>query len=663
MKISSIRIEGFRGFKDETITLNPYSCFVGPNGSGKSTILAALNVFFQESQRHADAARLAEEDYFGKDTNNPVRITLTFVDLNEDAQHDLADYFRQGELTVTAEARFDSSQEIGPVKHFGQRLGMSAFRPFFEADKRGAKADELGRLFEELRTSYQGIRSARSKEDRASALREYEAAHPDECELIQSEDSFYGINSTGKLARFVQWVYVPAVKDAGEEEQESKNTALGKLIARAVHVRTGLDSELNSLRLEAGRRYQELLDRNQTGLDEIAASLKRRLTEWAHPDVELGLTWLSDKKSVVLQPPSAGIKTGEGGFVGSLARMGHGLQRSYLLALLQELAASDAPDAATLVLGCEEPELYQHPPQARHLASVLEDLAGGNNQVIVTTHSPYFVSGEGFENVRVVRRVSPAVGSSVRGLTLDSLCGRIRAATGDDEHIPTTGLVAKINQSLQPGIAEMLFARLPVLVEGLEDEAYLTTQLHLCGLWSEFRRLGCHIVPTHGKDQLIRPLAIAVELGLPAFVVFDADGDVTREDRRKRHEKDNIALLRLLGQSCGPFPATSVWGTNHVIWPTNLTTVVHSEFGDAYERIAAPMRLKFADEGGLEKNSLFIAAWMAEATSQGLTSPTLDKLCESLLSYARQPDVNVALPSACPNSKAAEDTGALSLGL
>jgi len=48
--------------------------------------------------------------------------------------------------------------------------------------------------------------------------------------------------------------------------------------------------------------------------------------------------------------------------------MGHGLQRSYLLALLQELAGSEAPNAPTLILGCEEPELYQHPPQARHLA-------------------------------------------------------------------------------------------------------------------------------------------------------------------------------------------------------------------------------------------------------------------------------------------------------
>ncbi|WP_443197812.1 AAA family ATPase, partial [Pseudoalteromonas sp. GABNS16H] len=37
MNISSIRIENFRAFKDETVEFGNYSCFVGPNGAGKST--------------------------------------------------------------------------------------------------------------------------------------------------------------------------------------------------------------------------------------------------------------------------------------------------------------------------------------------------------------------------------------------------------------------------------------------------------------------------------------------------------------------------------------------------------------------------------------------------------------------------------------------------
>lgn len=491
MKLKAIRLENFRSFQDDTIWLNRYSCFVGPNGAGKSTVLAALNVFFQDRTASVtDISKLADEDYFAKNTSDPIRITLTFDDLSEAACEELAAYVRQGELVVTAEAIFDTASNCGLVRHIGQRLGMEVFRPFFDAEKSGAKMPELNQIFGELRTEFVELPNARSKDDKMQALRDYEATHPGQCVLIPSADDFYGVNSTGKLSRFVQWVYVPAVKDVGEEGQEGKNTALGRLISRAVRTRTNFDVELEALKTNALARYRELLDNNRESLSEISQSLQRRLESWAHPNVRLGMEWQSDpNKSVVIQPPVAGIKTGESEFLGSLERMGHGLQRSYLLALLQELAASDAPNAPTLILGCEEPELYQHPPQARHLADVFVQLAMGNNQILATTHSPLFVGGDGFENIRLVQRPNPNAGSRVKSLTFENLCARIRVVLGEDPQRPTQGLVAKIHQALQPGIAEMFFARVPVLVEGLEDVSYITTELHLADQWSEFRRL------------------------------------------------------------------------------------------------------------------------------------------------------------------------------
>jgi hypothetical protein len=104
-----------------------------------------------------------------------------------------------------------------------------------------------------------------------------------------SEDNFYGINSTGKLGPFVQWVYVPAVKDAGQEGQEAKNTAFGKLIARTVRSLTNFDDELNSLKQETLTKYKELLDKNRAGLDAISESLQKRLESWAHPNVRIGM--------------------------------------------------------------------------------------------------------------------------------------------------------------------------------------------------------------------------------------------------------------------------------------------------------------------------------------------------------------------------------------
>lgn len=637
MKIKSIRIQNFRSFYNDTIFINRYSCFVGPNGAGKSSVLAALNVFFREqSGSPTDIMKLSDEDYFNKNTDDPVKITVVFDDLNTNAQADFAAYFRQNELVVTAEAVFDANSGFGTVRHYGQRLGMENFRRFFEGDKAGLKASELTSIYDSLRQEVPDLPAARSKDDKVNELHAYEADHPDQCVSIPSEDNFYGVNSTGKLAKFVQWVYVPAVKDAGEESQEGKNTALGRLIARAVRTRTNFDAELEALKTQTLANYRELLERNQVHLTDISQSLQKRLESWAHPNVRLGMAWLSDpNKSVVLQQPVAGIKTGDGDFLGSLSRMGHGLQRSYLLALLQELAGSEAPDAPTLILGCEEPELYQHPPQARHLADVFAELATANNQILVTTHAPLFVSGDGFENTRLVRRPNQNVGTSIRSLTFSSLCARIRIALGEDKHRKIEGLVAKIHQTLQPGIAEMFFARVPVLVEGLEDVSYITTELHLASQWSEFRRLGCHLIPVNGKDKLIQPLAIAIELGIPVFVVFDADGDTLRMEHRVRHERDNRALISLLGAAHHPFPEANVYAGNHVIWATNLTKIVKDDFGIDYERITSTTRTNYAQEGGLEKNDLFIAEWVTAARDEGLSSSNLTQLCQSILTFAR----------------------------
>jgi len=94
------------------------------------------------------------------------------------------------------------------------------------------------------------------------ALRDYEAGRPDECELIQSEDQFYGFSKgANRLAKHIQWVYVPAVKDATSEQVEARNSALGKLLARTVRSKTNFDETVKELRDDIQKQYQALLDR------------------------------------------------------------------------------------------------------------------------------------------------------------------------------------------------------------------------------------------------------------------------------------------------------------------------------------------------------------------------------------------------------------------
>ena len=236
MRIESIRIVNLRAFADETIYMNKYTTIVGPNGCGKSTILCALNIFFREVDGSpTNLAQLDAEDFHRKNTQLPIEITLTFCELTDTEVADFADYVRSDRLIVTAKAVFDEGRGIAPVVQYGNRIVMADFATYFERDKAGAKADELKSIFSSIRENHPDVDGSSTIKDRMSnALRAYETAHPEFCELLPSEDQFYGVGQVGKLKKYVQWVYIPAVKDASEEQTEARNSAFGKLVERTV---------------------------------------------------------------------------------------------------------------------------------------------------------------------------------------------------------------------------------------------------------------------------------------------------------------------------------------------------------------------------------------------------------------------------------------------
>ena len=374
MKIESVQIQNFRTFKDETILFDDYCCFVGPNGSGKSTVMNALNVFFrQHKDSKTDLSKLSIDDFHHKHTDEPIQITVTFKDLSEQAQQDLSGYVRQDRLVVTAKAEFDEGTERAEVKQFGNRLGMSEFKVWFEAEKSKKPAVELKKIFAELKERWPDIDPASSKANMAKSLNEFEASHPEKCDLIPSEDQFYGVSKgVNRLASHMQWVFVSASKDFSEEAEESKNSALGQLLARAIRAKVNFTEKVTGLRDGLKESYQRMLEEEQGVLLSISDSLENKLKLWANPSATAKVLWKNEaEKSIKIEEPLAHIQIGEKGFESELARFGHGMRRSYLLTLLQELADIEDETAPTLVMAIEEPELYQHPPQARYLSCLL----------------------------------------------------------------------------------------------------------------------------------------------------------------------------------------------------------------------------------------------------------------------------------------------------
>src|ERR1017187_7401063 len=115
----------------------------------------------------------------------------------------------------------------------------------------------------------------------------------------------------------------------------------------------------------------------------------------------------------------------------------------------------------------------------------MQQLSTQNAQLMISTHSPLFVSGRSFEHIRMVLKDSVTGAASVKQATFDEIAETIATATGA-KPAKRGGIEAKVEQELQGPMNEMFFATVRVLVEGLEDIAYISTYLSR----SEERRVG-----------------------------------------------------------------------------------------------------------------------------------------------------------------------------
>lgn len=396
---------------------------------------------------------------------------------------------------------------------------------------------------------------------------------------------------------------------------------------------------MTSTKEEAALKYQAILADSQGILEDLSAKLTEELAQWATPDAGLGLVWHADKdKSVQIAEPYAEILASDGAFSGALTRFGHGLQRSYLMALLQLIATGEAEgEGPILILGVEEPELFQHPPQARHLADVLSTLSEKGSQVMVCTHSPLFVRGESFENVRLIRRDPATKASIVASCTAVDIEGAVTAARGKPSPVRAAA-IAKLDQELNPELNELFFAPYIVLVEGTEDIAYIKAHMLKLGMMERFRAFGGHFIPVHKKSRMPKPLAMLKKLGIPFFCVFDADGDCAKPEERKCHEGDNRALLTLMGiEGVPPFPAETVWNDSATVWATSYTKVIESDFGpEAWKQAKDAVKTAHGCPPNIDKTPYYIPEFLTEAWAKGGVSANSEKLVMAIMAGAER---------------------------
>lgn len=340
--------------------------------------------------------------------------------------------------------------------------------------------------------------------------------------------------------------------------------------------------------------------------------------------------------------PAADVLLEHDGFGGPIDWQGHGLQRAFILTLLQQLAkATSKPTQAVeaaegeaqalissppnLILAVEEPELYQHPTKQRHFATVLRRLSEGNlpgadslTQVLFATHSPAFVSVTHVESIRFARHVESEGAAYKRCeivcLDLGNVARVIEAAEGKlAGTYSADGLRPRLH-ILSSELSEGFFADGVVLVEGVSDRAAPVAAAK--GIDLNFEAAGIAILPAGGKNSIDRPLKIFQEIGIPVYPVWDCDIGTGGADSGK-----DLALLRLAQQNVeidAP-PAMTIVDPNYACFERNLEATLREEVTQVrYDQAFSDLCVEHgASRKDAQKNPEMMASLLAKLRHDG----------------------------------------------
>lgn len=582
MHIASIRVKNFRCLEDVRVDMDALTSFVGPNGAGKSTVLRALDWFFNGETRLVD-----EDVYSGAVDDRRISVEVKFSDLTVSDREALGTtYAPPGSTTFTAWRIWDDGSD--------KMTARARSFPAFEEIRNVGSAREKKGLWNDLiaRGEAPGLPAWTNLGAADQAMTLWESDNPDRLEETETGVThLFGFNGQNKLSGLFDFVLVTADLRASEESVEGKKTIIGRILERAID-REGANTAFEALAKEVSEK-QTAINEKHLGkqLDDLAEALTAEVRAFtAGRGVRL------HPRTPDLRPSPASISVAISDALNetSVDRQGHGFQRALLISSLKLLAARGAQgnDGSVICLAIEEPELFQHPTQARVFSNVLRDLAddpAGGLQVMYATHSPYFIDPRFFDQVRRVTRRQHAPDEhpsvSVHVASLDAVTNRL-----DGFEVTDAALRSRWDQVCTKNLAEAFFADAVVLVEGDTDKGILDGIAAREGQ-TALEVQGVTVAYSGGKQHLFIPHAILAELSIPTLVVFDNDkGGGSRLRANGRPEKEaaateaneiatNRRLLAYLGETVVDNPEGQVSATVHV-WADRLEDVIENEWGD-----------------------------------------------------------------------------------
>lgn len=474
MRPSEVWIEGFRSIESAHLRIGGLQVFLGPNNCGKSNILQSLEFFF------TNALRIHPSDFFSSNSrgivSSKISVTVSFVELSPEEQTHFKKYVLADKSIRVTKQVTTKDGAVGSPAYHGVRLTPT--NPLYRLDSYTGKSAEnfqkleadLGEPLTQFRPSGRASDELfRQTLDNLIEARRGALSFQEELE----ENEFMGWPNVG-ASRLGHFLSLAAIPDPEAESSLKKSSTLSQLLevifTEISGVSPAFDSAAKRMR-EAFSVFNRKMDDGSVNaerppqLGKLEEELENQLRAW-DVGVELVVP-IPELDAEFLRP----LVLLDDGHQSTLELKGHGLQRSFLVALLyawKEHIRASGPTtgsgAKPIILTIEEPELYLHPQRQRSLFSILKQLAESPNHVVLlVSHSPNFIDlGEPTRIVRVIKteeRATTTVQPPPDLFSGDSLAERKRRFN--------------MSQWVNPARGELFFADTVVLVEGPTEAAII----------------------------------------------------------------------------------------------------------------------------------------------------------------------------------------------
>lgn len=522
MLLSKLHVKNYRGLRDVEIPLSRFGCLIGENNAGKSSTLQALSLL-------RTGASLGRMNFF--DDSQDVRIALTLTDITD------ADLSRLAEEHRTKIKALLRSNLITLVRIYGtdgtSKLKYEAMMPKEErfssnnldALVKGKKAGtafaaEVVAMFPELKE----IMTAKMNQgDVRMAIQSFADSLPDDQKQQADVTLPTGIDES-VIALLPEILYIPAVKDLGDEVKTAQTTPFGKILgillkviepklADAKELFEQLNAKMNRVRRTDGSIQDNRLD--EVKLIELTV------------DKFVRESFSSVKIEIDIPPPElrtvlSGAKIfADDGVRGPIETKGDGLRRAIVFSILRafvelqrsgalSLEETEPATADRYMLLFEEPELYLHPKAQDILFQALSVFAR-QHHVLVTTHSPTFFGPDATATfVKLKKVIDPSLAAKpfTKAYPID-----LREMGAKDQF----QIICYENNNIA------FFADTVVLVEGDSDYLVLPHLARMINPNWDCGKTSVRFARINGKTSIRRYKQFFVRFGSRVAVLADLD--------------------------------------------------------------------------------------------------------------------------------------------